>query len=94
MPGQSQFQVLRQADIEAFWHLNALQDVNVEKIHGWLAEPKPAGRSARNLPAFAKAPARQPSPSATLRAKAYNRFLEKARPEGDLRYLSKSAARF
>ena len=31
--------VLRQTNVEAFWRLNGLQNVNVEKTHGWAAEP-------------------------------------------------------
>jgi hypothetical protein len=49
MPGQSLLQVLRQAEVEAFWHLKALQDVNVGKIHGWLAEPQPTGPISQHV---------------------------------------------
>jgi hypothetical protein len=39
MPLQTLFQILRKTCVKAFWQLNCLQYANVEKIHGWLAEP-------------------------------------------------------
>jgi hypothetical protein len=65
------FQIFCQPNIKTRWHLIALQNIDIGKIHkvDRLAEPKPF--VAMRLDARLRcAPARQPSPSAALRAKA------------------------
>jgi hypothetical protein len=39
MPARTMLQIVSQSDVKTFGHLNALQDVNARKAHGWLAEP-------------------------------------------------------
>ena len=61
-------QIFCEANVKTLRHLDTLQNINVEKNHDWLA-CRAAARWSR--PAFASdATARQPSPSAALRAKA------------------------
>ena len=48
--GQALLQIFCQADIKMFRHLYALQNIDVEKVHGWLAEPQPARSNAQDGP--------------------------------------------